>query len=89
MATPGCSARSRSPRTDEPLGSAGCWWRTGPALRARGLRAVYLLTTTAADYFRRFGFEDARRDEAPAVLQRSSEFASVCPASAACLAMSR
>lgn len=49
------------------------------------LQAVYLLTTTAADYFRRFGFEDARRDEAPADLQSSSEFASVCPASATCL----
>ncbi len=50
------------------------------------LRAVYLLTTTAADYFRRLGFQDARRDEAPAELQRSPEFASVCPASATCLA---
>lgn len=50
------------------------------------LRAVYLLTTTAADYFRRFGFNDTRREDAPAELQRSSEFASVCPSSAACLA---
>jgi protein-tyrosine-phosphatase/N-acetylglutamate synthase-like GNAT family acetyltransferase len=58
------------------------------AANERGLRAVYLLTTTAADYFRRFGFQDARRDEAPADLQRSSEFASVCPASATCLAKS-
>lgn len=55
------------------------------AARDRGLRAVYLLTTTAADYFRRLGFTDARRDEAPAALQSSSEFASVCPASATCL----
>jgi amino-acid N-acetyltransferase len=50
------------------------------------LRAVYLLTTTAADYFRRFGFSDVLRGNAPAELQGSSEFASVCPASAACLA---
>ncbi|HEX8113198.1 MAG TPA: arsenic resistance N-acetyltransferase ArsN2 [Kofleriaceae bacterium] len=56
------------------------------AANAHKLRAVYLLTTTAADYFRRFGFEDARRELAPASLQSSSEFASVCPASATCLA---
>jgi amino-acid N-acetyltransferase len=58
-------------------------------LRAAGehdLRAVYLLTTTAVDYFRRLGFTDTRREDAPAELQRSSEFASVCPSSAACLA---
>jgi amino-acid N-acetyltransferase len=48
----------------------------------------YLLTTTAADDSRRFGFQDARRDEAPADLQRSTEFASVCPASATCPAKS-
>jgi amino-acid N-acetyltransferase len=50
------------------------------------LRAVYLLTTTAADYVRRLGFNDTRREDAPAELQRSSEFASVCPSSATCLA---
>lgn len=55
------------------------------AAREHGLRAVYLLTTTAADHFRRLGFEDARREDAPAALQRSSEFTSVCPASATCL----
>ena len=55
------------------------------AARDRGLGAVYLLTTTAADYFRRLGFEDAPRRAAPDGLQRTSEFASVCPASASCL----
>jgi arsenate reductase len=57
-------------------------------LRAAGehkLRAVYLLTTTAADYFRRLGFVDVRRADAPAGLQGSSEFATVCPASAVSL----
>lgn len=56
------------------------------AAREQGLRTVYLLTTTAADYFRRLSFQDARREDAPADLQGSSEFASVCPASATCLA---
>lgn len=49
---------------------------------ARGLREVWLLTTTAADYFPRFGFARASRDEAPEAMQRSREFAEACPASA-------
>lgn len=53
---------------------------------AQGLGVVYLLTTTAADYFRALGFADAPRHEAPEALQRASEFARLCPASAACLA---
>jgi N-acetylglutamate synthase-like GNAT family acetyltransferase len=56
------------------------------AAREQNLRAVYLLTTTASDYFRGLGFEDRARAEAPEVLRRSSEFRTVCPQSAACLA---
>lgn len=55
------------------------------AARGRGLGAVYLLTTTAPEYFARFGFEPATRDQAPEALGRSTEFATVCPASAQCL----
>jgi protein-tyrosine-phosphatase/N-acetylglutamate synthase-like GNAT family acetyltransferase len=51
------------------------------------LEAVYLLTTTAADYFRRLGFQDFSRQDAPDELQRSSEFASVCPSSSVCLSL--
>jgi amino-acid N-acetyltransferase len=47
---------------------------------------VYLLTTTASDYFRRLGFEDRALSEAPERLRQSSEFRTVCPESAACLA---
>lgn len=53
--------------------------------RGRGLLAVYLLTTTAAEYFARLGFARVTRDSAPDELQRSSEFASICPSSAACM----
>lgn len=48
----------------------------------RGLRVVYLLTTTAGDYFPRFGFTIANRAEAPDAIRRSREFADACPASA-------
>lgn len=53
--------------------------------RERGLDAVYLLTTTAPECFARLGFERARREDAPDALKRSSEFASICPASAVCM----
>jgi amino-acid N-acetyltransferase len=54
------------------------------AAKAQNLRAVYLLTTTAADYFRRLGFVDAARADAPE-LQGCAEFASICPSTAVCL----
>jgi amino-acid N-acetyltransferase len=50
--------------------------------RQHGVRQVYLLTETAADFFPRFGFRPiARADVTPAV-QRSVEFTSACPQSA-------
>jgi amino-acid N-acetyltransferase len=47
--------------------------------RAHGLREVYLLTTTAANYFPRHGFVRVSRTSAPPALQRSREFAEACP----------
>lgn len=52
---------------------------------ARGLEAVYLLTTTAAPLFRRFGFAATDRARAPKALQASPEFAALCPSSAVCM----
>lgn len=49
---------------------------------ARGLRALYLLTTTAEHYFPSFGFRQVTRDEVPADLRQTEEFTSACPASA-------
>ncbi len=49
---------------------------------ARALTEVWLLTTTAADYFPRFGFVRADRAAAPPAMRRSREFAEACPASA-------
>lgn len=49
---------------------------------SRGAVDVYLLTTTAPLFFERFGFEPVERHSAPAPLQRTSEFASLCPESA-------
>jgi amino-acid N-acetyltransferase len=46
------------------------------------LRSVYLLTTTAHDYFARHGFLDSPRGEAPAAIRESWEFQTGCPTSA-------
>ena len=48
----------------------------------RGLGTVYLLTTTAADFFARLGWVRIGRDDVPSAVRASVEFASVCPVSA-------
>lgn len=50
--------------------------------RAEGLAAVYLLTTTAGDWFPRFGFQVIRREDLPAELGAAPEVAGGCPATA-------
>jgi arsenite methyltransferase len=50
--------------------------------RARGLRGVYLLTTTASPYCEKSGFTAVERDVVPSSIRRSSEFSEVCPATA-------
>lgn len=49
---------------------------------ARGIRALYLLTTTAEHYFPKFGFVCVRRDEVAPGVRSSVEFQTSCPASA-------
>jgi amino-acid N-acetyltransferase len=49
---------------------------------ARELAAVYLLTTTAEEYFTRFGFAVVAREQVPDSLRASVEFQSACPATA-------
>ena len=50
--------------------------------KQRGLRTLYLLTTTAERYFPKFGFERIARDDVPASVRQSVEFTSACPSSA-------
>jgi N-acetylglutamate synthase-like GNAT family acetyltransferase/SAM-dependent methyltransferase len=50
--------------------------------RARSLRSLYLLTTTAPDFFARLGFARVSRESAPPAVQASSEFATICPSTA-------
>jgi N-acetylglutamate synthase-like GNAT family acetyltransferase len=49
---------------------------------ARGVRALYLLTTTAEHYFPSFGFAVTTRDTVPDDIRATAEFKGACPASA-------
>lgn len=49
---------------------------------ARGIHALYLLTTTAERYFPSFGFATITRDTVPSPIRATAEFAGACPASA-------
>jgi N-acetylglutamate synthase-like GNAT family acetyltransferase len=51
------------------------------ALR-RGVRRLYLLTTTAAPFFERLGFTAIDRAEAPPAIAATREFTTYCSASA-------
>lgn len=46
------------------------------------LKEVYLLTNTASHFFEKFGFTEVTREEVPAEIKATTEFASVCPSSA-------
>lgn len=50
--------------------------------RRLGVIDLVLLTTTAAGYFPRFGFETIARTEVPGPLLASREFQGACPSSA-------
>ncbi len=50
--------------------------------RQRGVRSVYLLTETAAEFFPRLGFHATDRASIPATVKTSVEFTSLCPVSA-------
>ena len=49
---------------------------------AQGIKDLYLLTTTAPDYFTKRGYQRTDRDTAPGGLRDTTEFKSVCPDSA-------
>ncbi|HEY0847649.1 MAG TPA: arsenic resistance N-acetyltransferase ArsN2 [Noviherbaspirillum sp.] len=49
--------------------------------RAEGIEALYLLTTTAAPFFTRLGYDTIARDTAPDAIRTTAQFAGLCPAS--------
>lgn len=50
--------------------------------RSHGISELILLTTTAAEYFPRLGFEKISRDAVPREIAKTAQFSSLCPSSA-------
>jgi amino-acid N-acetyltransferase len=53
--------------------------------RARGVKALYLLTTTAEGYASRRGYQPIPRSEVPAAILALPQFEALCPATAVCM----
>lgn len=50
---------------------------------AQGIDSLYLLTTTAAQFFTRLGYRQASRSDAPDSIQATAQFSGLCPSSSA------
>lgn len=50
--------------------------------RERSVWSIWLLTETAQSFFKNLGFENKSREDAPKEIKYSSEYSTVCPASA-------
>jgi len=53
--------------------------------RADGIGELYLLTTTAAKYFTKHGFQEIDRVDVPDEIKRTSQFSEFCPSTATVL----
>ena len=53
--------------------------------RSLNVGTLYLLTMTAEAFFKKCGYRPTERDCAPAGIQGTTEFKSLCPASAVCM----
>lgn len=51
--------------------------------RESGINCMYLLTTTAKDFFVKQGYCVIKREDSPAAIQQTAEFTSLCPSTAA------
>ena len=54
--------------------------------REHGVHTLYLLTTTAENFFARHGYARIPRETAPRAIRATREFAGLCPASSAFMA---
>jgi amino-acid N-acetyltransferase len=55
--------------------------------KERGSKAVYLLTTTAVDYFSKRNFRRINRSDIPEILLAKSALDGVCPATSVCMTL--
>ena len=86
----GEAALLRSVAVRPDLRGAGMGSQLVGAIEARaasnGVRKLYLLTTTAEEFFTRLGYERTDRSSSPEAIQSSREFQTLCPSSAVCMA---
>lgn len=52
------------------------------AAQQQGIREAYLITTTADQYFERYGFERVERTNVPTAVAVTQQFSQLCPSSA-------
>ena len=53
--------------------------------RSKNIRLIYLLTTSADQFFTHLEYQTIVRENAPTPVQETTEFQSICPASAVCM----
>jgi amino-acid N-acetyltransferase len=63
------------------------WKRAHAEARRRGMQSLYLLTTTAAGLFSRWGFQTVAREVVPEAVRATPEYSSLCPSTATVMAM--
>jgi len=54
----------------------------------KGIKELYMLTTTAADFFAKIGFRKTVKDSAPEAVKATQEFQNGCPLTAVCMVKS-
>ncbi len=55
---------------------------------AEGVETLYLLTTTASEFFADRGYVEIERGDAPTTIRQTTEFSDLCPATATCMKQS-
>ena len=82
----GADALLRSVVTIPPVRRIGMGRAIVAALEAEAAmqkcRALYLLTTSEAGFFRRLGYVECERSKVPAAIRATAQFATLCPAAA-------
>jgi N-acetylglutamate synthase-like GNAT family acetyltransferase len=82
----GADALMRSVVTLPPLRARGIGQAIVRALEAEAVvmkcRAVWLLTTTAREFFERLGYAAVDRADVPGAIRATAQFSSLCPDSA-------
>jgi amino-acid N-acetyltransferase len=53
--------------------------------RKQGIDTLYLLTTTAAEFFAKLGYTEIGRATVPETIRSTAQFADLCPDTAVCL----